>query len=141
MKNLSLIYYYISLFLSIIFNYLKNNRIKEYSFIIYILILVFIILYLYFFKLLPYFIYDNTNTFINTNYDNTSIVEAKNNIIDEKDVNNLTVNSTNYINNFYYLIKNEVINMKNNFSELFKLNDSKYAYHPSCFVKDNSLTE
>ena len=43
--------------------------------------------------------------------------------------------------NFYYLIKNEVINMKNNFSELFKLNDSKYAYHPSCFVKDNSLTE
>src|ERR1051325_4490867 len=111
---------------------------KRLNLIIYLPI---ILLSFYCLSLLISFIYGHINICENINDDyidniTDSIEESKENSTSN---NKSKKENINYINYFYLTIKSEIVNIRNNFTEMFKTNSKKYSYSPSLLIKNNTF--
>ena len=110
----------------------KYKYMKKLNLISYSLIFISIIIYLYYLSLSINFIYNDINICEEIK---NEVVDNVINCINKDNTNNKINNNLGSINSFYLSIKNEIINMRNNFIELFNINNNKYTYYPSRVIK------
>ncbi len=145
MKKLNLIYY------NLLSLFIKRSIINIQYIEIYLYVSIYIIVYLYYLSLLVSFVKGNMGTVENINviYNENILDSLYEDILDyesediwdyvnENVANNLTNNNLGYFNNLCLIIKNEVINLRNNFVEVFKANN-KYTYYTSRVIKDSNI--